>query len=101
MNILPRRILLLSLCAVLSIFAAKAQSPTPIIVQAASSASEVAAPSAVRGGPDSSSLSDAIRLLQQIKAANAETLKKQQAVLEQLDEAQKGAEQIKIFAHRG
>jgi hypothetical protein len=45
-------------------------------------------------------MSESVKLLQEMKAANAETLKKQQAVLEQLDDVQKAAEQIKIFAHR-
>ncbi len=100
MNTALQRILFISLCVTMSIFAANAQSPTPIIVQAASpSASQDAAPPLA--GSDSSSLSDAVKLLQEIKAANAETLKKQQAVLEQLDDLQKAAEQIKIFAHRG
>ncbi len=101
MNTALQRILFISLCVTMSIFAANAQSPTPIIVQAATpSASQGAAP-VLTVGSDSSSLSDAIKLLQEIKTTNAETLKKQQAVLEQLDDLQKAAEQIKIFAHRG
>ena len=42
----------------------------------------------------------AIKSLQEARAANSETLKKQEAVLEQLDEMQKNASQLKIFAHR-
>jgi hypothetical protein len=36
-----------------------------------------------------------------MKATNAETLKKQEAVLQQLDELQKAAEQMKAFGKRG
>jgi hypothetical protein len=43
----------------------------------------------------------AIKSLQEIKAANDETLRKQQNTLERLDDLQKAAEQIKIFAKRG
>ena len=47
------------------------------------------------------SLQAAVQALEQIKAANQETLKRQQTVLEQLDELQKAAEQIKIYTKRG
>ncbi len=40
-------------------------------------------------------------MLQQMKETNAETLKKQEAALQQLDEIQKAAEQLKIFSKRG
>ena len=36
-----------------------------------------------------------------VKAANDETLKRQEATLQQLDDLQKAAEQLKIFAKRG
>jgi hypothetical protein len=76
-----------------------AQSPAPIVVQAASAttAVQVAAPPPALPAAD---LSETTKVLQEIKAANAETLKKQEAVLQQLDELQKAAQQIKIFAHR-
>jgi len=35
-----------------------------------------------------------------VKAANEATLKKQEAMLQQLDELQKGAEQLKVFSKR-
>jgi hypothetical protein len=50
---------------------------------------------------DSASLASAIKLLHEMKAANAETLKKQEAVLQQLDELQKASEQMKAFGKRG
>lgn len=96
-----RQVFLISLCAAISIFAAYAQSPQPIIVQAAtpSPVAPAVAPAA-ESTRDAVSIGESVKLLQEMKAANAETLKKQQAVLDQLDEMQKTAEQIKIFAHR-
>ena len=40
-------------------------------------------------------------MLKEMKAANVETLQKQAATLEQLDELEKAADQLKIFAKRG
>ena len=90
---------LLGLSLVLA-FAVQAQSPAPIIVQAASAVPTppTIAPSATQ---DSDSIEAAIKLLEQMKAANGEILKRQQASLEQLDEIQKAAEQLKIFSKRG
>jgi hypothetical protein len=48
----------------------------------------------------SDSLQSALKLLAEIKAANEATLKKQEAVLQQLDDLQKAADQIKIFGKR-
>jgi hypothetical protein len=97
MNSLTRSVFFISIFAALSLFAAKAQSPKPIIVQAASAAT----PAAVVAVTDNSaSLQAAIKSLHEARAANSETLKKQEAVLEQLDEMQKNAAQLKIFAHR-
>jgi cell shape-determining protein MreC len=99
MNLLTRSVFFICIFAALSIFAAKAQSPKPIIVQAASAPTSV--PAAAVAVPDNSaSLQTAIKSLQEARAANSETLKKQEAVLEQLDEMQKNAAQLKIFAHR-
>lgn len=96
-----RQVFLISLCAAISIFAANAQSPNPIVVQAATPPpATTTAPPATLPTHDAASMSESVKLLQEMKAANAETLKKQQAVLEQLDDVQKAAEQIKIFAHR-
>lgn len=41
-----------------------------------------------------------IKSLKDMKAANDETLKKQKATLEMLDELQKAADQIKIYTKR-
>jgi cell shape-determining protein MreC len=86
----------------LAFAAASAQSPTPIVVQAAfgttvtSTSSKSAAPAA-----DVHSIPEAIKLLEQIKAANDEVLAKQKAALERLAELQDAADQLRIFAKRG
>ena len=78
---------------------ARAQTPAPVIVQSAAPAvapvAQAPAPAAVPGN------AAALQLLDALKAANAETLKKQEATLLQLDELQKAAEQIKIYTKRG
>ena len=75
-----------------------AQSPMPVIVPAATPAVTLAqAPAA----PDSTgSIQAALKMLQEMKAANEETLRKQAATLEQLDELEKAAEQIKVYTKR-
>ncbi|MGZ4983101.1 MAG: hypothetical protein ACXV9Q_03310 [Chthoniobacterales bacterium] len=42
-----------------------------------------------------------LKLLQDIKAANAAVLSKQAETLQQLDDLEKAAEQIRIFSKRG
>ena len=76
-----------------------AQSPRTVIVAAAtpmviSSQEPVAFDS-------SASLQGALKMLQEIKAANEQTLQKQAAMLDQLDELAKAADQLKIFSKRG
>jgi hypothetical protein len=78
---------------------AQNQSPAPMMIVQAASASST--PAVSHPAENGSSLQAAITALQQVKAANEETLKKQQATLQQLDQLQKDAEQLKIFAKRG
>jgi cell shape-determining protein MreC len=92
------RLLTVLLILVASGAIAKAQLPTPIIVQAASTN---AAPVTKPVTETSDSIIAAIKTLQELKTANEETLKKQQATLERLDELQQAAQQLKIFANRG
>ncbi len=82
---------------------AAAQQPTPaqVVIQAASAISAPVAAKPAAPSNSSSSVQAAIKALQQVKAANDETLKKQEATLQQLDDLQKAAEQLKIFAKRG
>ena len=107
MDGMRQRLLFMSLFAAMSVFAAKAQSPAPIVVQAASAAtvsSKSATVSSTTSAPaaqDSEALQAALKSLREIKAVNDETLKKQEAALQQLDELQKTADQVKIFGKRG
>ena len=76
-----------------------AQSPQPGVVQAVTPAT---APARAPVAPESTqALQGALKELQELKAANAETLRKQAATLAQLDELEKTAEQIKIWSKRG
>ncbi len=100
MNRLIRAVFLVSILAALSIFVAQAQSPKPIVVQAASATAPAPTSAAVAAPDNSASLQEAIRSLQETRATNSEIMRKQEAVLEQLDEVQKAAAQLKIFAHR-
>ena len=80
----------------------KAQSPAPIVVQAASGTTVTSTSSKAITAPDVHSIpEDAIKLLEQIKAANDEVLAKQKAALERLDQLQDAADQLRIFAKRG
>ena len=87
--------------SMLVIFALAGMMPaqSPVIVPAATPAvtsSQAPAP------PDNAgSIQTALKMLQEMKAANEETLRKQAATLEQLDELEKAAEQVRIFARRG
>lgn len=55
---------------------------------------------ALTSSSDTQSISAAIQVLDQIKAANDEVLAKQKGALERLDELQQAAEQLQIFAKR-
>ena len=76
-----------------------AQSPRPVIVPAATPA--VTSSQVPVAFDNSASIQGALKMLQEMKAANEETLRKQAATLEQLDELEKAADQLKIFAKRG
>jgi hypothetical protein len=88
---------LLAVVIAFSSAALYAQTSAPMVVQAAPGAAMAPAAAA----PAASAASPALQLLQAMKAANQETLKKQEATLIQLDELQKAADQIKIFTKRG
>ena len=87
----------------LAVGAIRAQSPTPIVVQAVSgtTVTSTSSKSAAPTSTDVHSIPDAIKLLEQIKAANDEVLAKQKAALERLTELQDAADQLRIFAKRG
>jgi hypothetical protein len=90
--------LLLIVPLALALNASRAQNPI-VVVQAASPAPVVA--TSVTTSPAAPDAAPAmIKLLEAMKATNAETLKKQEAVLQQLDELAKAAEQMKAFSKR-
>ncbi|HYR21363.1 MAG TPA: hypothetical protein VEP30_00385 [Chthoniobacterales bacterium] len=95
-----RAVLLITL---LFVAVASAQSPTPIVVQAANSTAAATSTSskAAASTTDVHSIPEAIKLLEQIKATNEEVLAKQKAALERLGELQDAADQLRIFAKRG
>jgi hypothetical protein len=74
----------------------RGQTPLPIVtpVPGESSISSATAPAA-------DDLQAALKLLNDLKAANAETLKTQEAQLATLDQLQEAADQIKIYTKRG
>lgn len=94
-----RKFLLLAVLCALPLGVAHTQSPNPVIVPAADAS---AAPSAkMVAVPDvSESLQSAVKLLEEMKAANAAALKKQDEILQRLDELQKAADQLKIYTQR-
>ena len=76
----------------------RAENPL-VIVQAASPAPIVSTSTPAAPAPADSN-SPLIKLLQDMKATNAETLKKQETVLQQLDDIAQAAEQMKAFSKR-
>ena len=76
-----------------------AQSPMPVIVPAATPA--VTSSQAPAAPDNSGSLQGALKMLQEMKAANEETLRKQAVTLEQLDELEKAADQLRVYSKRG
>ena len=89
------------LITLLFVAVASAQSPAPIVVQAANSTAAAKSATTAPVAPDVHSIPEAIKLLEQIKAANEEVLAKQKAALQRLDELQDAADQLRIFAKRG
>ena len=80
---------------------ANSQSPAPIIVQPANATAATSTSFKTADLADTQSIPAAIKLLEQIKAGNADVLAKQKAALEKLDELQEAADQLQIFAKRG
>jgi hypothetical protein len=109
------RLLFPSLIATFSLIATitfvKGQSPQPILVQAATGANSGTTTSAVTTtttsaqsaaiAQNAAAVQVAIQTLEKIKSANDEVLKRQQATLQQLDELQQAAEELKVFSKRG
>ena len=96
-----RALVLFSVSVAICISTITAQQPTPqmVVVQPATTSAPAPAAPAAAATP-SDAVANAIKMLEQIKAANDTMLKKQEAMLQQLDELQKAAEQLKVFSKR-
>ena len=91
-----RKIAAFFIAVVISVTCVQAQTPVPVVVPATSApAVQAQTAPAPAGGTQA-----VMQTLQQMKATNAETLRRQQATLQQLDELEKAIEQIKIFSKR-
>jgi hypothetical protein len=91
------RALLLSILAALTLACLlQAQSSAPFVVTAATPGP--AGPATALSDPQS--FGDLLKKLKEMKAANEETLRKQAAALEQLDELEKVADQIRLYTRR-
>jgi len=94
------RVIVISLLAISAAGLALAQSSKTIVVAPATPAAASAqAPAAIVD--NSSAMQGALHMLQEMKATNDETLRKQAAMLQQLDELEQAADQLKIYAKRG
>lgn len=82
-------------CALISL--AQTSEPTPLTL----SPQRTPAPAAVDVAQEQTELAANIKELEELKAQNEEILKEQQAALDQLDDLQKQAEQLRIFSKRG
>jgi hypothetical protein len=78
---------------------ASAQSPTPIVVPAMTPATTAKSP--VTPGVANVATETTLKALQEMKAANNEILKQQEATLQKLDELEKAAQEIRIYTKRG
>lgn len=90
-----RPVLILLAFAAIS-FVANGQ--TPVVVQSADTTTPAqTVPASPAVDADTAGI---LKMLQEMKAQNADTLKKQEIALDLLDQLQKEAEQIRIFSKR-
>jgi len=91
-----------SLAFLVCLSIANGQTPAPIVVQAAGPASPTGAAAVNKSATENAgSVAAVTKLLREMKAVNEETLKKQAAALQRLEELEKAAEQIKVYTKRG
>ncbi|MGI8437181.1 MAG: hypothetical protein ACR2NX_09795 [Chthoniobacterales bacterium] len=94
------KLTIIALALALGLSPAFAQTPAPIVIQAATGAPPAAAPRP-QVSVSSPSTNAALQIVQELKAKNEELLQKQAATLQRLDELEKAAEQMKIYSKRG
>jgi hypothetical protein len=87
------------LAAAVLVSVARAQSPMPIVVPAMTPATTANSPATPAVAAVSTQTT--LKALQEIKAANTELLKQQEATLQKLDEIEKAAQEIRIYTKRG
>ena len=76
-----------------------AQSPKPIVVPAMTPSTTAKSP--VTPAVATVATETTLKALQEMKAANTEILKQQEATLQKLDELEKAAQEIRIYTKRG
>lgn len=86
--------------AALLVGGAKAQQPTPPLVVVQPAGQPTAAPAPAAPAASEQALAAALKALEHVKTDNDATLKKQEEMLQRLDELQKAVEQLKIFSKR-
>ena len=87
------------LAAAVLVSIASAQSPMPMVVPAMTPATTAKSPATPAVAAVSTQTT--LKALQEIKTANAEILKQQEATLQKLDELEKAANDIRIYTKRG
>jgi hypothetical protein len=87
------------LAAAVLVSIASAQSPMPMVVPAMTPATTAKSPAIPAVAAVSTQTT--LKALQEIKTANAEILKQQEATLQKLDEIEKAANEIRIYTKRG
>src|SRR5205809_3774876 len=88
--------------SILAGVALQAQSNQPVVIQAITPQSgNTPRAATVQATTTAPSPESTLKLLQDIKAANAAVLSKQAETIQQLDDLEKAADQIRIFSKRG
>jgi hypothetical protein len=98
-----RSIFIIVIIAATSALIAQGESPLTVVVPAMTPSASTSSTgnTSAAAGQKPEVLPDEIKSLQEMKAANDEMLKKQEAMLQQLDDIQKAADQLRIFSKRG
>jgi hypothetical protein len=97
-NMREKLYVLVLLVATFSTVPLYSQAPMPIVTPAVTKAAPQTP--AATTATTSDAPANNLRTLRDLKAANEETIRKQKAALDKLDELQKSADQIKLYAKR-
>ncbi|MDQ2867735.1 MAG: hypothetical protein M3R59_04885 [Verrucomicrobiota bacterium] len=91
----------LTLVCIIGLLAASVVAQQNEVVVAAANASAPAPVAPAAKVTSDADFSEMMKILQAMKLQNDETLKKQQAAMDALDELEKQADQVRIFSKRG